>query len=175
MQLYSTMHFCVLTRICSNTIKSSVNMNKDDFKSSQESRRSWMFLLRVSILPLSTILIFYFGIVSTVWYMCILGFTLIKRKEFEEGLIRIRQSKNDQQKKDKRANNDLQNTIQRTKDRATQTPLKTIGELWCSGMVSSFCSTGGTCSVTPVIILYWWHMYCYSSYYALLVAHVLLL
>jgi hypothetical protein len=88
-----------------------------------------------------------------VWYMCILGFTLIKRKEFEEGLIRIRQSKNDQQKKDKRTNNDLQNTIQKTKDRATQTPLKTIGELWCSGMLYSG----------------------YSSYYTLLVAHVLLL
>jgi hypothetical protein len=24
-------------------------------------------------------------------------------------------------------------------------------------------------------ILYWWHMYCYSSYYTLLVAHVVLL
>jgi hypothetical protein len=120
-------------------------------------------------------LIFYFGIVSTVWYMCILGFTFIKRKEFEEGLIRIRQSKNDQQKKDKRTNNDLQNTIQKTKDRATQTTKKTMGELWCSGMVSSFCSTGETCSVALVTILYWWHMYCCSSYYTLLVAHVLLL
>jgi hypothetical protein len=29
--------------------------------------------------------------------------------------------------------------------------------------------------VTVVSILYWWHMYCYSSYYTLLVAHVLLL
>jgi hypothetical protein len=24
-------------------------------------------------------------------------------------------------------------------------------------------------------MLYWWHMYCYSSYYTLLVAHVVLL
>ena len=31
-------------------------------------------------------------------------------------------------KKDKRTNNDLQNTVQKTKDRATQKPLKTGGE-----------------------------------------------
>jgi hypothetical protein len=47
-------------------------------------------------------------------------------------------------------------------------------------------STGGTCTVTLVTLLvahvvtlvtmvYWWHMYCYSSYYALLVGHVVLL
>ena len=32
---------------------------------------------------------------------------------------------NGQQKKDKRTNNDLQNTAQKTKDRVTRTPLKT--------------------------------------------------
>ena len=52
------------------------------------------------------------------------GFHIDKNKEFEEGLIIIRQSKNNQQKKDKRTNNDLQNTIQKTKDRVTRTPLK---------------------------------------------------
>ena len=31
-------------------------------------------------------------------------------------------------KRDKRTNNDLQNTIQKTKDRATRKPLKTGGE-----------------------------------------------
>ena len=35
---------------------------------SQGCELSCMFLLRVSILPLSKILIFYFGIVPTVWY-----------------------------------------------------------------------------------------------------------
>ena len=38
--------------------------------------------------------------------------------------------------KRKRTNNDLQNTTQKTKDRATRTPLKTRGELRCSRMVS---------------------------------------
>ena len=37
-----------------------------------------------------------------------------------------------------------------TKDRTTRTPLKTGGELACSGRVSSFCSTSGTCRVTLV-------------------------
>jgi len=40
--------------------------------------------------------------------------------------------------------NDLQNTIQKTKDRATWTPLKTGGELMLSGKVGSSCSTCGT-------------------------------
>ena len=43
-------------------------------------------------------------------------------------IIRFRQSKNrqhnGQKTRDKRANNDLQNTTQKTKDRATKTPLK---------------------------------------------------
>ena len=39
--------------------------------------------------------------------------------------------------KRKRTINDLQNTTQKTKDRATQTPLKIGGELRCSGRVGS--------------------------------------
>ena len=50
--------------------------------------------------------------------------------------------------KRKRTNNDLQNTTQKTKDRVTQTPLKTGGELRCSGRVSSSCSTSDTRRVT---------------------------
>jgi len=53
-------------------------------------------------------------------------------EEFEDtkGVIRIRKSKkgrqhNGQKKKDKRTNNYLQNITQKTKDRVTQTPLKT--------------------------------------------------
>ena len=46
-------------------------------------------------------------------------------------IIRICKSKdrqyNGQKKKDKRKNNDVQNTTQKTKDRATRTPLKTSG------------------------------------------------
>ena len=58
---------------------------------------------------------------------------------------------NIKKKKDKRTNNDLQNTTQKTKDRATRTPLKTGGELmmW-SGKVSSSCSTSVTRRVAPV-------------------------
>ena len=38
----------------------------------------------------------------------------------------------------------------KTKDRVTRTPLKTGGELWCSGRVSSSCSTSGTRRVNLV-------------------------
>ena len=52
-------------------------------------------------------------------------------------VIRIRKSKdrqdNVQKEIDKRTNNDLQNTTKKTKDRATPTPLKTEGEVRCSG------------------------------------------
>jgi len=38
--------------------------------------------------------------------------------------------------------------MQKNKDQATQTPLKTEGELVCFGSVSSSCSTSGTSHVT---------------------------
>jgi hypothetical protein len=53
-------------------------------------------------------------------------------------------------KKNKRTNNDLQNTMQKTKDRVTRTPLKTGDEIMCSGRVSSLCFTSGTNRVTLV-------------------------
>jgi len=71
------------------------------------------------------------------------------REEFEDikGVIRICKSKNDRQytdrkKNDKRINNYLQNTTQKTKDRATlinkkKIPLRTGGEVRCSVRVSS--------------------------------------
>jgi len=40
--------------------------------------------------------------------------------------------------------------MQKIKDQATQTPLKTEGELVCSGSVSSSCSTSGTSHDTLV-------------------------
>ena len=48
-------------------------------------------------------------------------------KEFEDtkGVIKSRKSK-DRQHNVKRANNDLQNTTQKTKDWATRNPLKTL-------------------------------------------------
>ena len=57
-------------------------------------------------------------------------------KEFEDTkqIIRIRKSKkdrqhNDQTKKYKGTNNDLQNITQKIKDRATRTPLTETGEI----------------------------------------------
>ena len=51
-------------------------------------------------------------------------------------------------KRTKEQTNDLQNTTQKTKDRATRTQLKTGGELRCSGRVSSSCVTSDTRCVT---------------------------
>ena len=38
----------------------------------------------------------------------------------------------------------------KTKDRVTRTPLKTGGELGCSGRVGRFCSTRGSSQVTVI-------------------------
>jgi hypothetical protein len=69
-------------------------------------------------------------------FSCILK---IVRKRFGDSKGVIKSSKlqnrqyNGQQKRDKRANNYLQNTTQKTKDRATRSLLKTGCELMCSG------------------------------------------
>jgi hypothetical protein len=47
-------------------------------------------------------------------------------------------------------NNDLPNTTQKTKDRATRTPLKTGDEIGFYGRVSSSRSTSGTRRVTLI-------------------------
>jgi hypothetical protein len=76
------------------------------------------------------------------------------KEEFEDtkGTIRIHISKknrqhNGQKKKDKQRS--TKHTY-KTKDRVTQTPLKTGSELRCSGRVSSSCSTSDTCRVNLV-------------------------
>ena len=51
---------------------------------------------------------------------------------------------NGQKKKYKRTNNDLQNFTHKTKDRVTQTSLKTGDEFRCSVRESSSCCTSGT-------------------------------
>ena len=56
----------------------------------------------------------------------------------------------------KSTTNELQNTTQKTKDRATRTPLKTGDEHRCSGRVGSSCSTCGTCCVTHMVICHEW-------------------
>ena len=50
----------------------------------------------------------------------------------------------------KRLSNNLHNTIQKTKDRATRTSLRTGDELMCSGSIRYSCSTCGTRRVTLV-------------------------
>jgi len=80
-----------------------------------------------------------------------------------QGVIRIRKSKNrqdnGQRKKYKMTNNDLQNIHIKLKIEYTRTPLRTGGELGCSGRVSSSCSTSGTRRVNivtnPVISREW--------------------
>jgi hypothetical protein len=51
----------------------------------------------------------------------------------------------------KRTRNDLQNTTQKTKDRATRTSLKTGDELMCPGRISSSCARRVTPVTHPVI------------------------
>ena len=48
---------------------------------------------------------------------------------FMEGIVRRYPRENDQMKKDKRTNNDLQNTTQKTKDQVTRTSLSTRANL----------------------------------------------
>jgi hypothetical protein len=56
-----------------------------------------------------------------------------------KGVIRSRKSKMDRQyrqkKKNKRTNNDLQNTTQRIKNRTARKQIKVGSELVCSGMM----------------------------------------
>ena len=80
---------------------------------------------------------------------------IIEEERFEatKGVTNNHKSKkkdsqyNGQKKKDKWTNNDLHNTTQETKDRATRTPQNTGGELRCSRKVGCTCSTSDTRSV----------------------------
>jgi hypothetical protein len=79
-----------------------------------------------------------------------------EQKEFEEtkGAIRLRISKNrphnGQRKKIQKDKQRFTKHTYKTKDRVTRTPLKTGGELRCSGRVGSSCSNSGTRRVTLV-------------------------
>ena len=84
-------------------------------------------------------------------------FKIVYQEEFEDtkGAIRSRISKknrlhNGQKKKYKRTNNDKKNHTYKPKDPVTRTPLKTGGELRCSGRISSPCSTSDTHRVNLV-------------------------
>ena len=64
--------------------------------------------------------------------------TMAKRRT-DNTMAKRRRTDNTMAKR--RKDNDLQNTTQKTKDRATRTQLKSGDELSCSGRVSSSCST----------------------------------
>jgi hypothetical protein len=73
----------------------------------------------------------------------------MRKGEDTKGVIRTYKLKKDSQyngkTKDKRTNNNLQNTTQKTIDWATQTPQQTKDELRCYRWISSYCSASGTC------------------------------
>ena len=82
----------------------------------------------------------------TSWHIPIIKLQCIRRvwryqRGDQNSLNKKDRQYNDQNKKDKRTNNDLQNTTQKTKDRATRTKLKTGSKPRCSGRVASCCST----------------------------------
>ena len=72
----------------------------------------------------------------------------VTKFEDSKWVIRSRKSKKDRQYNDhakgQRTNKDQQNIAQKTKDRATRTPLKIGGKPMCFGRVSS---------VTPIVLL----------------------
>jgi hypothetical protein len=122
---------------------------------------------------------------SILWNTCLTFFSdlrffldhifLSDKGEFEDTkeVIRVCKSKdrqhNGQKKQDKTTNNDLQNTTQKTKDRATWiTSLKTRSELRCSGKVGSSYFTSGTLRVTLVtnlVITVFWIFHFRFPYY----------
>jgi hypothetical protein len=65
---------------------------------------------------------------------------------------RTNRQHNGQEKKDKKTNNDLQNTAQKTKDRVTRTPLNTGCELRRSGWGSSIYSTSVSCCIRKMYV-----------------------
>ena len=73
------------------------------------------------------------------------------QEKFEDtkGVIRSRKSKNDRQYngQKKKGNNNLQSTTQKTKNQATQTPLKTQ-----------------VLQKDKQFLLHMWHLLCYSCY-----------
>jgi len=76
------------------------------------------------------------------------------KKEFKDtkGVIRIRKSMKDRHHNGQNKKDQQRSTkhTHKTKDQVTPTPLKIVGELRCSGRVSSFCSASDIHRVTLV-------------------------
>jgi hypothetical protein len=79
-------------------------------------------------------------------------YVILPYEEREDTPIRTSKDRqhNGRKNKNKRTNNDLLNTTQKTNDQTTRTPLKRGGEFRCSGRVGSSCSTVGTRRATLV-------------------------
>jgi hypothetical protein len=82
-----------------------------------------------------------------------------KKQKKTKKTKKIKQRNTNKNKKERQLNGQkkgqptiYKNTTQKTKDRAKRTPLKTGGELRCSGRISSVCSTSYTHRVTQKII-----------------------
>jgi len=81
------------------------------------------------------------------------GSMLLEETEDTKGVIRIRLLKKNNTIAKRKVQKDKQRSTRhthKTKDRVTQTPLKTGGELSCSGRVNSSCSTSGSRRVNLV-------------------------
>jgi hypothetical protein len=81
----------------------------------------------------------------------------MKSLKVPKGVIRIRISKKNRQhngqiEKVRKDNQRSTKHTPNTKDRVTRTPLKTGGDIRCSGKVSSSCSTSGACRVNLITI-----------------------
>jgi hypothetical protein len=98
--------------------------------------------------------VFRWHLILSSWFFCQLEIHGCKlqdknlRKVWGSRKLKKDRQQNGQRKSDKKTNNHLQNTTQKTKDRATLIQLNTGGELRYSGRVSSSCSTCSTNHVT---------------------------
>jgi hypothetical protein len=82
-------------------------------------------------------------------------------RRYQREVIRSRNSKknrqlNGQKKKGQKDKQRSTKHTHKTKDRVTRTPLKTGGELGCSGRIGSSCSTSGIRN-DNFCLLYLWH------------------
>jgi hypothetical protein len=75
--------------------------------------------------------------------------TIAKRRRTDNTMAKRRRTDNTMAKRKSTKQRSTKHT-NKTKNRATRTPLKTGGELGCSGRVSSSCSASGTRRVNLV-------------------------
>ena len=121
-------------------------------------------ITRIPVLDMYCILnncgvLIYFKKKSHRWSIYVNWCSYLEEIKDIKRVIRIRKSKKHSQHNGQKGNHRLTKHTHKTTDRVTRTPLKSGGELRCSGKLSSSCSTSGTCSVNlvtyPVISHEW--------------------